>query len=65
MSTDRCTCRCHTGASVVPEPAPLTTDPIAAVTACSRCAVWHEPPPTVRERPPASDDGAVWPLDYE
>lgn len=38
---DRCECLCHSRGSIIPWAAPEVSDPIAALTACERCAVLH------------------------
>lgn len=47
---DKCLCSCHTG-SVLTVEAPEVSDPVAALTACSRCAVLHVGVWTVVPRP--------------
>lgn len=72
MSADRCPCRCHSGASKVPEPPPDVRDPIAAVTACAPCQPRHIPALLYRgpwpiPLSPYSDDAGdtIWPTDVD
>ena len=51
---DKCLCSCHTG-SVLTVEAPEVSDPIAALTACDRCAVLHLGVWTVVARGPATE----------
>ena len=47
---DLCECPCHQGSVTSKEP-PEVSDPVAALTACSRCAVLHVGVWTVVDRP--------------
>jgi hypothetical protein len=51
---DLCECPCHQG-SVTSREAPEVSDPIAALTACDRCAVLHLGVWTVVARGPATE----------